>query len=338
MNEIKRREFLRHGAQRLLKLSTGLYVAGRLFPWPAQAAGDLSVFDDFPIPEITPVDQLYHQQIGETPDVEPDSWRLKVAGAVENPLELDLQTLAKIERFSIYNTLKCVGDPVGGRQAGHLKWTGVRLKTLLERARVKREAKDIALHARDGYSDSFPVSKAMEGETLLALEMNGVPLTGGHGWPARMIVPNIYGMKNVKWIDRIEVTDYDYEGYWQKRGWSETAVIKTFSTIMAPSGLSARAPVMLAGVAYAGDRGVLGVQVSLDGGSTWDNAITKPAMSKYSWRLWAYKIKPSISGKISAMVRAVEKSGKTQKKGGLLSRAYPAGADGYHEVTLLVKK
>lgn len=333
MRELNRRDFLDSAT----KLTAGVYLSNQIFPWPAGAVENISVFENFPIPEITPVEKLYHQQIKGFPNVSVDTWRLKVTGAVRKPLSLSYHDLMNMEHFTILSTLKCVGDPVGGRQAGHLEWTGIKLKNIFHLAEIKSAAKDVVLHAADGYSDSFPAVRALGGEVTLALKMNGQKLTRGHGFPMRAIVPDIYGMKNVKWIDHIELTDYDYSGYWQKRGWSETANMKTFSTIFWPENLEVTEPVMLAGVAYAGARGLGSVQVSVDG-KAWESAIHKPAMSKYSWTLWAYKLKTINKDKVSVKVRAIMKNGKPQVKGGWFNRSYPEGADGYHEVNLSISK
>lgn len=331
MNNITRRDFLDKGAVSLLKLSLGLYLADAAFPWPAHAKEDQSIFDNFPIPEITSASEHYLQQIDLKPAVSARKWRLAITGEVKKPLELAYYDFNKIERFSILNTLKCIGDPVGGKQAGHARWEGVRLRTLLRMAKIRSTAKDIVFHAVDGYSDSIPAARALGGEVLLAINMNGKRITKGHGFPIRAIVPNIYGMKNVKWIDRIEVTSYDYQGYWQKQGWSETAEIKTFSTILKAGISGPKSPALIAGVAYAGSRGISAVQISVEDGP-WENVILKPAMSKYSWNLWAYKLESRAGSDVTVKIRAVERNGDVQQKGGWLARAYPDGVDGYHTI------
>ncbi len=331
MNNITRRDFIDMGTLGLVKLSFGLYLADALLPWPANAKEDQSIFENFPIPEITPVRKHYRQQIDQSPTVLAKSWKLKVSGEVKNPLELSINDLGMIKRFSILNTLKCIGDPVGGKQAGHARWEGVGLRTLLRMAKIRSTAKDIVFHAADGYSDSITAARALGGEVLLAYKMNGRRVTKGHGFPIRAIVPNIYGMKNVKWIERIEVTDYDYTGYWQKQGWSETAEIKTFSTIFRAGSLWKNTPTLIAGVAYAGSRGISAVQISVEDGP-WKNVILKPAMSKYSWNLWAYKLESPDGEDVSVRIRAVERNGDVQQEGGWLARAYPDGVDGYHTI------
>ncbi len=344
MEPLNRRDFLSAGARSLIKLSGGLYVAGYLLPLSgcgssitAQSADKAmgSAFTpQYPVREITPVSELYVQSVRQSPGVSSDDWRLEISGSVSNNLSFSYQDFQKLEQTTMYNTLICVGNEVGGRLTGHCEWTGVKLKTILERAGLLPEALDVAIFARDSYSDSFPVSKAMEGDVILAYKINGEPLTVDHGFPVRAIVPNIYGMKNVKWIDRIVISQSDYRGFWQKRGWSESAEIKTYSTIQSLDRPSTTEPARLSGIAYAGDRGVSGVQISLDGGSTWDEAVITPALSKYSWNVWTYDLPSSAKGRYSITIRAVEKSGVIQGAGGLNSHTKPDGANGYHQISI----
>lgn len=291
-----------------------------------------AVMSEYPVRQVTPVSELYVQSIGNSPDVSLDDWKLEISGSVSNNLSFSYLDFQQLEQTTIYNTLVCVGNEVGGRLTGNCEWTGVKLKTILERAGLLAEALDVVIFARDSYSDSFPVSKAMEGDVILAYKINGEPLPIDHGFPVRAIVPNIYGMKNVKWIDRIEIWPSDYSGYWQKLGWSDSARIKTYSTIQSVDRLSTSEPAQLSGIAYAGDRGVSGVQVSMDGGLTWDQAVIDHALSKYSWNVWTYQLPSSAKGQLSVAIRAVEKGGVIQGAYGLTFNTKPDGANGYHQI------
>ena len=174
---------------------------------------------------------------------------------------------------------------MGGDLIGNALWRGVRLKDLLDQAGLKPEAVDIVLRASDGYSDSIPITRAQADGNILVYEMNGEPLSVSHGFPVRLIVPGIYGKKNVKWITEIEAVSYDYKGFWQTRGWDDRAVYKTLSRIDIPDD-TVSGTTTIAGIAFAGDRGISKVEVSLDGGNTWEQAEIKPALSEYSWVLW----------------------------------------------------
>jgi DMSO/TMAO reductase YedYZ molybdopterin-dependent catalytic subunit len=168
--------------------------------------------------------------------------------------------------------------------------------------------------------------------------MNGEPLPKEHGYPLRAIVPGIYGMKNVKWLSKISLVRYDYKGYWQKKGWSDAAVIPIKSQILMPmDGKKIKlGDYVIGGVAFAGRYGIGGVQVSLDGGKTWHMADMKPPLSKWAWVLWRYGWKPARKGKYKIVVRGIDKAGKVQEKGGLFEKSLSEGAKGYHTVKVKV--
>src|SRR5262249_14736666 len=158
-------------------------------------------------------------------------WRLEVGGLGENPFSLDYDEIRSMPAVDQYATLCCISNEVGGDLIGNAKWRGVRLKDLLSRAGLRPGTVDVELPAEDNYTDSMPVDRAVQEGTILAYEMNDQPLMAEHGFPLRLIVPGIYGMKNVKWIKGIEAVDFDYKGYWQRRGWNDRAEYKTMSRI-----------------------------------------------------------------------------------------------------------
>ncbi len=151
-----------------------------------------------------------------------------------------------------YESMMCVSNEVGGPYMSNALWEGIPLKDLLQRAGIQAGATKVVLHAADDYSDSIHLTKALESITLLALRMNGVTLPQEHGFPARQLVPGIYGMKHCKWITRIEVVNYDYQGYWQQRGWSDPSPVRLTSRIDTPTNgatITANRPTSVAGVA-----------------------------------------------------------------------------------------
>lgn len=290
-------------------------------------------------PEITPNNRFYKVSISwfGNPDLDATAWRLSVGGLVENPLTLtydDLQALPAVEEYA---TLKCIGDPIDGSAMGNALWKGVRLKDLFAHAGgAKSTASEIILRAADKYSDSFPLKKALEKGTILAYRMNGAPLPKDHGFPARVIVPGIYGMKNVKWLTDLELADYDYKGYWEKRGWSDVARYRTISRVDLPkTALPQGKPAFIAGVAFAGDRGIRKVEVSLDGGSTWRNTKLKPALSPYSWVLWAYPWADPQPGTYQVTARTTDGSGAVQQS--RPAPSFPKGAAGLDRIEVTVK-
>jgi DMSO/TMAO reductase YedYZ molybdopterin-dependent catalytic subunit len=273
-----------------------------------------------------------------TPSVEADGWRLEVKGEVEEPLRLSFRALqSRFEVVEEYAVLTCVSNEVGGGLVGHSLWGGVRLGDVLKAAGMRPAGVDIVFRAADGYSDSIPAELARDPAVLLAVSQNRRPLTREHGFPCRLRVPPIYGMKNVKWIESIEVVSSDYEGYWQQRGWSDRATVRTQSRIdVAGDDFRATAgtPTWVAGVAWAGDRGVDRVEVSPDGGQTWSEAELRQPIGPLSWRQWIYRWTPERSGEAVVMCRATDGDGATQTENRV--PPHPAGATGYHRVTVEV--
>ena len=187
-------------------------------------------------PEITSNDQFYlvSKNLFSDPTVNGNSWRLTVDGQVDNPFTLTYQELLAQPAKQQYESLMCISNDVGGQYMSNALWEGIPLVDLLQRAGVKTGATKIVFHAADDYTDSIHLTKALEPTTLLAIRMNGDTLPQEHGFPARMLVPGIYGMKHCKWLTRIEVVNYDYQGYWQQRGWSDAAPVRMTSRIDTP--------------------------------------------------------------------------------------------------------
>ncbi|HSO74773.1 MAG TPA: molybdopterin-dependent oxidoreductase [Blastocatellia bacterium] len=278
--------------------------------------------------EVTPNADFY--QVSKNafdPQVEPRSWRLSLTGLVENSLDLTYDEFRGMPFVEQYATLACISNQVGGDLIGTALWRGVRLRDLLDRSRLKPGVVDLVLRARDDYSDSISLERAMAEGTLLVYEMNGEPLTPEHGAPLRLLVPGIYGMKNVKWITSIEAVDFDFKGYWQRRGWDDRAEYKTMSRIDAPDS-HVKGETSIAGIAFAGDRGISKVEVSTDGGETWGPAEIKPALSPYSWLLWHQRWTPATSGKLTILVKATDGRGETQTS--QYAPPAPSGSSGYH--------
>ena len=248
-------------------------------------------------PRLTPIADFYHvsKNIAD-PVVSGDGWSLTVDGLVDRP---QIYTLAQLtERATTKNitTLGCISNELNGDLISTAEWTGISVVELLEEAGVRPEAVDLRFACADDYEDSIPVAQAMDPETLLVVGMNGETLTPDHGYPVRMIVPPIYGMKNVKWLERIELVDHDFKGFWQTRGWSDPAPYQIWGRIDTPrSGEDVPAGRNLAaGMAFAGDRGVSKAEVSLDEGQTWAEAELEPALNPpYTWVRWRFPYEAS---------------------------------------------
>ncbi len=289
--------------------------------------------------EVTPVANFYHVSKNFF-DPSPSSagWTLSVRGLVVNPYSLTYKQLTALPAKEIAVGMMCISNPIGGGLIGNQTWKGVALADLLKKAKVRAGAQDVVLHADDGYTDSIPVAKALDPNVALVWEMGGDALTSEHGYPARLLVPGIYGMKHVKWLNSIELVGYDYKGYWQQpeQGWSEPAPVNTMSRIDTPTGkVAAGKEVIVSGIAFAGDRSISKVEVSTDGGATWNAAYLKLAMSGTSWALWAYSWRPKKAGKYTLLVRATDGLGNLQTA--RRTDAYPNGATGYHALQVQVK-
>jgi DMSO/TMAO reductase YedYZ molybdopterin-dependent catalytic subunit len=295
--------------------------------------------------ELTPNDKFYRIDTDLiVPSVDANTWRLNVRGLVRNgPLQFTYDELKAMPSTSEYATLECISDKIDGDLISTAYWKGVSLKSILERAQVLPAAIYIVFRCSDGYDVGIPLDRGLMDGTILAYEMNGVPLPAEHGFPVRAIVPGLYGMMNAKWITDIELVDTVYEGFWQRRGWANNAKYQTHSKIVFPGDalrnrfeelstnsvtVGSKSPI--AGVAFAGDRGISKVEVSTDGGNTWQNTSIKDPLSSNSWVLWALDWIPQNKGKYNIVVRATDKAGNMQTAE--IRDPYPNGATGYHSV------
>ena len=267
-----------------------------------------------------------------------DEWRLEIKGLVESPFSLTYDQLLDLEAVEQLHTLECISNYVGGDLISTALWTGVPLRDLLDRAQVKPGAYDVAFTSVDGYTDSIPIAKAMEDRTLVAYLMNGKTVPQDHGYPARMLVPNIYGMKNVKWIRTIEVVNYDFIGYWQQQGWSDAAPVNTNARIDLPS-RNIRwtgGAIMVAGIAFAGARGISKVELSSDGAKTWAPASLEAPIGALAWTRWRFDWTPTGAGPVKIIVRATDGTGNAETPIG--RPPYPDGATGYDSLDVTIQR
>jgi len=186
----------------------------------------------------------------------------------------------------------------------------------------------------DGYTAAIPMPKAMDPATIVAFQMNGAnELTSAHGYPARIIVPGLYGMFHAKWLTKIEATRGEYLGYWQQKGWTNQGQIHTTAIIATPrDGSVVGSPVTIGGVAFAGDRGISAVELSVDGGP-WTAATLYAPKSTLTWRLWTFVWTPPGSGSFRIVARAVDGTGAPQDV--TTAPPFPNGSAGWDSITLL---
>jgi DMSO/TMAO reductase YedYZ molybdopterin-dependent catalytic subunit len=306
-------------------------------------------------PEITPIKDFYRVDInlippgqeefqretdslaqrlraqGET-EISKENYLLVIDGLVEKSLALDINALKAFPAVDQYATLKCISNPIGGDLISTTLFQGARLKDVLDRAGLMSEAIDIKFSCIDGYTESLPIQSATDPRTLLCYAMGNQPLASEHGAPLRLYTPNRFGMKNPKWIIKIEAISQDYFGYWEQRGWSEQAFVKTASVIDTVKTLS-NGNVEAGGVAFAGARGIQKVELQIDDGS-WFPVELNRALSPLTWVLWraSFQMPP---GQHQLTVRATDGSGELQtpeREG-----TYPNGATGYHNLSVNIK-
>jgi DMSO/TMAO reductase YedYZ molybdopterin-dependent catalytic subunit len=290
-------------------------------------------------PEITSNHQFYTVSKNFfDPAPNPKAWQLKIHGLVERPLALSLEQLKVLPAHEDAATFICISNEIGGDLISTAIWRGVRLKDLLEMAGLQPAGHRIVLRADDGYSTGVPVERCLQPQTLLAYEMNGAALPHSHGFPLRVVIPGYYGMKQPKWLTEIEVVAHDYQGYWEQRGWADEALVKTMSRIDVPAhrGQLPFPAALIAGIAFAGDRGIKTVAVSVDGGSTWQEMRLKPPRSPYSWTLWAGAVTFPEEGDYLLTVRAVD--GWEVLQEARVTEPLPDGASGYHKMRVRVRK
>jgi DMSO/TMAO reductase YedYZ molybdopterin-dependent catalytic subunit len=284
-----------------------------------------------PVAPVTPNDRFYVVTKNLIdPEVDPAAWRLTVGGLVRLPYELSLGDLAAVAHEHMEATLECISNGVGYGLLSNAVWTGIPMRDLLDRAGPRAEAGFVALRSSDGYTYGLPLEKASAASTLVAHQMNGRPLPGPHGFPARAVVPGRYGEASVKWLTEIEVRDRPLVGYYESQGW-RSDFVHTTSRIDAPQNGQrvslANGPVTVQGVAFAGDRGVSAVEVTDDGRNWMDAGITY-AGSPLTWALWSLSWTPARPGSYALQVRARDGAGALQeaRRQGFA----PSGATGYH--------
>jgi DMSO/TMAO reductase YedYZ molybdopterin-dependent catalytic subunit len=276
------------------------------------------------------------------PQLDRAAWKLRVHGMVEREITFGFDDLARFDVVEKIVTLTCVSNPVGGNLISNAVWTGYRVRDLLAAAGVQADADMVLSTSSDGFTAGTPVEALTdERDALLAITMNGQPLPTEHGYPARLVVPGLYGyVSATKWVVDLEVTRFDRaEAYWTKLGWSARGPIKTESRIDVPrSGQDvARGPVTFGGVAWAQNRGVRAVEVRIDppsGQGAWQPAELGQGYSNDTWRLWSVRAETTEPGGHTITVRATDNTGAVQTE--QYADVIPDGATGWHSVDFTV--
>ncbi|WP_320774987.1 molybdopterin-dependent oxidoreductase [Streptomyces sp. CRN 30] len=296
-------------------------------------------------PFLTPNKDFYRVDTAlVVPKVDATAWRLRIHGpGVRGPRVLSFADLLRRELIERDITLTCVSNEVGGPYVGNARWIGVRLADLLADCGVVPPSRggpadQLVARSVDGMTIGTPVEDVMDGrDALLAVGMNGEPLPFDHGFPVRMVVPGLYGYVSAcKWIESLELTTFDaYDAYWVERDWAREAPVKTQSRIDTPKPFARpkAGTVMVAGVAWAQQRGIDKVEIRIDDGP-WQEATLAAEDSRDTWRQWSYAWQATKGGHLLT-VRATDRTGGTQTE--KRTRTVPDGADGWHSVAVTVE-
>jgi len=289
-------------------------------------------------PELTTLRDHYVVDINMLPpSIDGQTWHLDVAGLVRQPLSLTLADFfgesfgRPLQRFI---TLACISNPVGGDLIGTTLWTGVPVRRILERAGLLDAARWLRITGADRYHETLDLSLALSDDRImLAYMWENRPLSVGHGYPLRLYIPDRYGMKQPKWITRLEVLPEYEEGYWVQRGWDREARVRALSVIDSVSLDSSiqragQRVIPLGGMAFAGARGISQVEVRVDNGP-WQTALLRSPLSTLTWVQWRYdwSFQP---GSHTFTVRCVDGDGHHQLEHS--APPHPAGASGLHSL------
>jgi len=296
---------------------------------PADPAVDISGLSTL----VTPTKDFFRidTAIG-TPEVDVSTWQLTIKGMVGSPRTISYDELVAMPLIETDATIGCVSNEVGGHLVGNARWIGVSLDDVLDSVQPKSTADQVLSWSSDGFSAGFPLKDAYGRNAIIAVGMNGEPLTNEHGFPARLVVPGLYGyVSATKWLTEIEITRFDVKmGFWITRGWSQLGPVKLESRIDTPSqGQSmSTAETHIAGVAWAPIQGISKVEVQVND-EPWELATLGPEINGATWRQWWIKWTPE-AGKHRITVRATDGNGETQTK--KVATIDPDGATGWHYI------
>ena len=288
---------------------------------------------------VTPNDRFYTvtKNIVD-PDVSKSFWRFQVVGMVDHPRTYDFDALSGLNRVIQETTLMCISNWVGGGLMSNALWEGIPLRDLISASGPREGVVEVMFRSVDGYTDTISFDKAMETTTLVAFKMNGEPLPRTHGYPARIIVPGMFGEKNVKWVTRVELIDYDGKGLYEQQGWGPNFTMPTRARFDFPyydQTIKLASVIELKGIAFGGDRGVSRVEVSVDGGTSWQEAKIDYPGTRMSWALWRHAWSPPGAGNFDLVVRATDGNGQLQSA--VERGTVPEGATGFHRVRLIIE-
>ena len=287
--------------------------------------------------EVTATADFYYvsKNIIGDPTVDSATWQLQINGLVAHPYAITYAQLMALPAVERYHTLECISNDIGGPYISTAFFRGVRLADVLNQAGIQSQAKEVIFHGADGYSDALRLDQVLDPRALVIYHINGAALPSAHGFPARLLIPGLYGMKNGKWLTGLELGAGGYTGYWEEQGWTREALVKIMARIDTPANgdLLADKSTVIAGIAYASDQGIARVEVSIDAGVTWQPAQLRRPLGPLTWTLWQYPWVPTKGQHIIA-VRAITLNGTVQQP--TVAPPLPNGASGYDAITVTV--
>lgn len=305
----------------------------------AEAFSFANLFGSEPLPRrvtpyLTPNSEFYLVAVDPsfrprfTPRSVQGKWHLQVTGLSGEMQRHDWRDLMNQAGQTVFKTFECIGNRVGGELIGNARWHVIPLKRFLMGLPGMRSARSVMFRGLDDFYSSVSIERCLDDYAFIALKMNGEPLPAAHGFPARVILPDLYGMKQPRWLTQIQVqATAATTSYWEKRGWGGEVPIRTMSRLDPPGPVTEGRSVTMTGIAYAGLRGVRAVEISLDGGTNWVPCRLQHGNRPDAWSLWFYEWRRPLPGHHQLMVRAIDGYGKVQtaKRQG----AFPDGATGY---------
>ena len=285
---------------------------------------------------LTPESEFYSVSIypGYRPRLDINQWKLQFLDPQGQGFSLSYAELLQLNSRRVHKTFICIENPVGGEAIGNAEWTATPLAPLLERLLPEdRQGLRVVFRALDGFYSSVPLKTALDERAFIAFEMNGRPLPRDHGYPARVLLPGKYGMKQAKWLQSIQVTAEWVRGHWENQGWSYDCDIRMTSRIDSCHPTS-DGRYCLSGIALCGAQAVGQVEVSCDGGSSWQTArLTSPARPD-AWSSWEFLFKPGRLGEHLLASRVQDASGRHQEEG--YTGSFPSGSTGLHRVLVQI--
>lgn len=333
-----RRDLLIHAGGALIALFATALLGRQIFRTANRQITGKPTTGAMP-PAITPIADFYtiSKNFSDPDNDRGPGWTIHISGNVSSERNWSRTELAALGEKHTITTQLCISNEVGGDLIGTADWTGLPLATLLDTAGAPIDGGFVHFEGADGYRTSVPMERCRGDQSWIVWGMNGEALPEKHGAPVRAIIPGLYGMKSVKWLTNLTVSDTDELGYWEQRGWTNEAVVKAMSRIDVPNDgdVLTAGDVRIGGIAFGGDTGVRKVEVSLDGGDRWEEAtITEqPNPTGIAWVLWTWAW-TATSGDYDIAVRMTDQMGQVQSD----ERASPLpdGSSGWHRIHVRV--